>query len=164
LTAGGVGRFGGMNDQCGWYSAPAAIQRLRRSFCAAVSVLFADFGGIRIVLSSGSSRATSSLASGSLGTMAPISTATSRRSSRRSALREALSGPWQAKQFSDRIGRMSRLNSIAAEGEGEGEASAPRARDIPAPRVTNPTRVVAANVMARRCFVPVGFIGTPSLH
>ena len=64
--------------------------------------------------SSGSSamiRAISSLASGSPGAIAPASTAASRRSSRRSALRAALSGPWQAKQFSARIGRMSRLYS-----------------------------------------------------
>ena len=43
LTAGGSGRFGAMNDQCGWYSAPAATQRLSRSFCSAVSV-FLDVG------------------------------------------------------------------------------------------------------------------------
>src|SRR5262245_33884354 len=42
--------------------------------------------------------------------MAPIFTASSRTSRRRSPLRAALSGPWQAKQFSARIGRMSRLN------------------------------------------------------
>jgi len=41
--------------------------------------------------------------------MAFASMASSRRSSRRLALRAALSGPWQAKQFSARIGRTSRL-------------------------------------------------------
>ena len=56
-------------------------------------------------------RATSSLPSVSPGVMAPALMASSRRSSRKSALRAALSGPWQAKQFSARIGRTSRLNS-----------------------------------------------------
>ena len=42
-----LGRFGAINDQCGWYSAPVAIQRFSNSFCAAVNVLFTDFGGIR---------------------------------------------------------------------------------------------------------------------
>ena len=42
-------------------------------------------------------------------TMAPNFMASSRLSNRRSALRAALSGPWQAKQFSERMGRMSLL-------------------------------------------------------
>src|SRR5437773_5261666 len=48
------------------------------------------------------------------GLIAPILMAASRSSSRRLALRAALSGPWQAKQFSARIGRTSRLYSILA--------------------------------------------------
>ena len=56
-------------------------------------------------------RAISSLLSTSPGTMAPALMAASRRSSRRSAFRAALSGPWHAKQFSARIGRTSRLYS-----------------------------------------------------
>src|SRR4051794_16749199 len=39
--------------------------------------------------------------------------ATSRLSSRSSACREALSGPWHEKQFSNRMGRTSRLYRIA---------------------------------------------------
>src|SRR5262245_50480064 len=39
--------------------------------------------------------------------------ASSLRSRRNPALRLFLSGPWHAKQFSDRIGRISRLNSMA---------------------------------------------------
>ena len=82
-----------------------------RPSAAAVSVLVVFGGGISSLGSSALIRAISSLDSGSLGAMAPASMAASRRSSRRSALRAALSGPWQAKQFSARIGRMSRLYS-----------------------------------------------------
>ena len=88
---------------------PGRDPRRSFSFCAAVSSLWIDAGGIRSSLSSEKIRWISSLSSGLPGTMAPILTATSRRSNRRSALRAALSGPWQAKQFSARIGRMSRL-------------------------------------------------------
>ena len=56
-------------------------------------------------------RAINSLASRSPAVMAPASMAASRRSSRRLAFLAALSGPWQAKQFSARIGRTSRLYS-----------------------------------------------------
>ena len=56
-------------------------------------------------------RATSSLPSSSPGVIAPALIASSRRSNRKSALRAALSGPWQAKQFSARMGRTSRLYS-----------------------------------------------------
>ena len=56
-------------------------------------------------------RSTRTLSSALPGTIAPYSTASSRLSRRSSAFRAALSGPWQAKQFSARIGRMSRLYS-----------------------------------------------------
>jgi len=45
------------------------------------------------------------------GTRAFISMAASRWSSRKSPFRAALSAPWHAKQFSNRIGRISRLYS-----------------------------------------------------
>ena len=59
-------------------------------------------------------RATSSLASMSSGTIARVplsnsSVALSATSRRSPACRLALSGPWQAKQLSERIGRMSLL-------------------------------------------------------
>src|SRR5437868_7004136 len=57
-------------------------------------------------------RSMSALLSGWPGAIASASSAASRWASRSPALREALSGPWQAKQFSARIGRMSRLYSI----------------------------------------------------
>ena len=101
--------MGGMNDHSGWYSAPAAIQALSVSFWAAVSCLWIEGGGITSSLSVAKMRWIISLSSGLPGAMAPALTATSRRSNRRSAFREALSGPWQAKQFSARIGRTSRL-------------------------------------------------------
>ena len=85
--------MGGMNDQSGWYSAPAAIQALSVSFWAAVSCLWIDGGGMTSSLSVAKMRWIISLSSGLPGTMAPALTATSRRSSRRSAFREALSGP-----------------------------------------------------------------------
>ena len=58
--------------------------------------------------------ATTPLASARPGTMASFAIADSRTSSRRPALRWPLSGPWQRKQFSERIGRMSRLNSTGS--------------------------------------------------
>src|SRR5207245_809857 len=74
-------------------------------------VLCALRGGIRLDAFSAKMRSTSRLFSGWPGTMAPALTASSRRSSRRSAWRAALSGPWQAKQLSAKIGRTSRLYS-----------------------------------------------------
>ena len=123
-----------MNDQCGWYSAPAAIHALSSSFCAAVSFLWSSAAASPRPGRRRRSAAISSLSSGLPGTMAPALTATSRRSSRRSALRAALSGPWQAKQFSARIGRMSRLKlgfESAAQTESAKQANDPasRARD-----------------------------------
>jgi len=95
FTSGGCGRLGGMNDQSGSYSAPAAIHCRNSSFCRSVSRLFDAGGGIRSPGSLAKIRATTSLESTSPGAMAPLLTATSRRSNRRSAFRAALSGPWQ---------------------------------------------------------------------
>ena len=62
-------------------------------------------------------RCTNSLLSGRPGTITKLpprsDLAASSTSSRRSASRFAASGPWQRKQLSERIGRMSRLKSIA---------------------------------------------------
>ena len=73
-------------------------------------------------------RAISSLAAASSGTIArrPLSSsavACSKVSSRRPACRLPLSGPWQAKQFSERIARMSLLKESRA-GGGAGGAAA----------------------------------------
>ena len=111
FTAGGVGRVGGMNDQCGWYSAPSAIQRLSSSFCSGRSTFLSAGGGMTSSGSSEKMRSSMTLESGSPGAIAPDSTASSRRSRRRSPFRLALSAPWQEKQFSTRIGRMSLLKS-----------------------------------------------------
>ena len=109
FTAGGSGRVGGMNDQCGSYSAPSAIHRFSSSFCSGESVFFRLGGGITSSGSSEKIRSSMTLESASPGAMAPCSIAASRSSRRRSALRLALSAPWQEKQFSTRSGRMSRL-------------------------------------------------------
>ena len=66
-------------------------------------------GGITSSGSLLSIRAISSLSSGLPTTTEPCFAAAPGTSSRRSALRWLRSGPWQAKQFSERIGRMSRL-------------------------------------------------------
>ena len=74
-----------------------------------------DFGGGMISsLSSVKMRATSVLFSASPGTIAMSPDfagliAASRTSSRNPAFWFALSGPWHAKQLSERMGRMSRL-------------------------------------------------------
>ena len=105
---------GGVNDQWACHSAPSAIQRRSVSISSGVSVLWLSAGGIRSDSSSLVMRAINSLASGSPGdtgvipdSASPI--ALSRWSSRKPALRDAASGPWQAKHLSDRIGRTSRL-------------------------------------------------------
>ena len=112
----------GTKAQCGSYGAPWAIHRLSRSTCSSVSrPILASGGGITESGSVEMIRATSSLASTFSGTMAraPLSSslvACSATSSRRPACRLPLSGPWQAKQLSERIGRMSRLNEIRPAG------------------------------------------------
>src|SRR5580658_3218136 len=85
------------------------------SFCASVSTFSAYLGGMRRAGSVAKMRCTMALLSGSPGTigMAPEGvgfTASSRRSRRIPAMRARLSGPWQRKQVSDMMGRMSRLN------------------------------------------------------
>ena len=128
----GWGRSGfatGTNAQCGSYAAPSAIHRLSRSTCSPVSrPILASGGGITESGSVEMIRATSSLAATSSGTIAraPLSSslvACSATSSRRPACRLPLSGPWQAKQLSERIGRMSRLNEIRPRGSARGAGS-----------------------------------------
>ena len=103
------GRCGAIYAQCGSYFAPALIHRRKSSTSAAESGGFFDSrGGIRTSGSSLATRVINSLPSASRGTIAH-SVAPSSRSSRNSAFRAAESGPWQAKQRSARIGRMSRL-------------------------------------------------------
>src|SRR5581483_5552802 len=109
FTAGNGGRLGGINDQCGSYSAPFAIQRFSISFWASVNFFLVLGGGIKCDLLSDKMRSIRELFSTSPGTMASDLMASSRRSRRRSALRAALSAPWQAKQFSAKMGRTSWL-------------------------------------------------------
>ena len=128
FTAGRSGRAGGMNDQWGSYSPPAAIHRFRRAFWSAESVFLACGGGITSSGSSEKIRSSMTLESGSPGTIDPDSTASSRTSSRRSAARWALSAPWQPRQFSTRIGRMSWLYETASAARTDaGTAASPRA-------------------------------------
>src|SRR5216110_3367150 len=94
--------------QCGLYSAPAAIQRLSVSFSAAESLFLVLGGGISSSSSVEEIRLTNSLLSGLRGTMAVAPdfagwVATSRTSSRNLDLRAASSGPWNLKQFRDKI-------------------------------------------------------------
>jgi hypothetical protein len=98
------------------------------------------------------SRSRSTLASGfpgtiaglpSRGAVAPLSV-----SRRRSAWRLAASGPWQAKQVSARIGRMSRSNRTP-DGAGASAACAPG----PATAPTETTSTIDASFRARRIVV-----------
>ena len=117
FSAGMTGRCTRSNAQWPRYSAPSAIQRRRISASADETGLLMCGGGM---ITSGSVlaiRARISLASGFPGTMAvpPLSSAamaTPRSSSLNPACRSSASGPWQAKQRSERIGRTSRLKSI----------------------------------------------------
>src|SRR5262249_60279601 len=92
LTCGIGGRLGAMKDQWGWYSAPAAIQRLRVSFWAGVSFLWVLGGGMTSRAEVAKMRSTRALLSGLPGSVAPLLMARSRLSRRRGAWRAALSG------------------------------------------------------------------------
>jgi len=99
-SPGTFGRFGAMSDQCASYGAPSLIHCFKSAICCAVSFLSLFGGGM---ISSGSfeeTRDASSLCSTLPGTMARTpslsASAPSRVSSRRSALRAFLSGPWHA--------------------------------------------------------------------
>lgn len=114
-----------MKDQCASHAAPCAIQRRKRSFCAAVRLLCEAAGGINSAGVVVAIRAQTALASGFPGTTGTRGTceagpgrfpnSPSRVSSRSPACRFAESGPWHAKQLSESTGRMSRLNSIFPE-------------------------------------------------
>lgn len=103
FTGGQNGFLGERKAQWVSYSAPSLIQRSRISLSLAVSGFFVSGGGMS---SSGSvewRRKISSLSSALPRTMASR-TASSRTSSRSFALRDFSSGPWQLKQWSERIG------------------------------------------------------------
>src|SRR5437660_4012206 len=117
FTSGNGQRVGLTKAQCSAYGASSAIQRVSVAICAGVRWLFVSLGGMRSSSSAAVIRRTSSLLSGEPGTMAallllPGATADSRLSSRIFVVRCAASGPWQAKQFFDKMGRMSRLKSM----------------------------------------------------
>ena len=106
-----------------------------------------DFGGG--ITSSGSvlvMRRISSLSPLLPGTMTGslVRRAPSFTSSRRSALRVLASGPWQMKQFSERIGRMSRLKSTGSGPAERGGKAVPGQDEAqaeqPAPRRPQPGR------------------------
>src|SRR5262245_25304476 len=89
------------------------------SFCAWVSSLCADLGGITVAPVE-KMRATISLRSGSPGTIGTRPervglVASSLISRRMSARRAFLSGPWQRKHVSDMMGRMSRLKLVRSD-------------------------------------------------
>ena len=62
----------------------------------------------------------------------------SARSSRSPALRFRASVPWQAKQWSDRIGRMSRLKASGAEEVDSAAGAVPTLRKAPIQRRIHP--------------------------
>ena len=109
-------RLGAINAQCGWYSAPEATQRSPRVLVwAAVNGFLAEGGrghhllggpprGPRAIISE-PSRVAGLEGPGGDGGLAAC------RAGGRPC--GALSGPWQRKQVSRRIGRMSRLNSTS---------------------------------------------------
>ena len=111
--AGGiVGRLGGMNAQCFSHLAPCEIHARSVSMSLDVNARPESTGGIRSSGSAWVMRLNNSLPLGLPAVMiawpgAPVS-------SRRSALRLAASGPWHSKQFSERIGRTSRLNGTGS--------------------------------------------------
>src|SRR5262245_2530472 len=117
-TFGSAGRLGAANAQCTDHDAPCSIHCLTRAICSALSFLPLVGGGIISDALCELMRENSSLSWGLPGTMATpprfsLANAPSLVSSRSFALRDFSSGPWQAKQLSDKIGRMWRLKSMA---------------------------------------------------
>ncbi len=96
-TAGTAGRAGLTSDQCASHAAPCSIQRLTRSFCAALSFLCDFTGGMRSDSSSAMMRWYNSLSAGlpfTTGvTPSRAVNSPSSVSSRRPRLRVAGSGP-----------------------------------------------------------------------
>ena len=95
------------------HDAPCSTHLRSVSICCAVNCLPNFFGGILASGSSVSSRSIRSLSSGFPGTTAAppdlsLASIPSLVSSRKPALRCLSSGPWQAKQFSERTERTSR--------------------------------------------------------
>ena len=107
--AGMSGVWTGWKAQCPSQATPSSIQRRSSSRSAAVGAFPVEGGGITRSGSSCTSLASSSLSSGAPGSATKsTSSCTSRR---RSPLRAAASGPWQSKQYSERIGSTSRPKS-----------------------------------------------------
>ena len=119
LTTGEVARCGGRKAQCFSHPAPCLIHSSMSDASAADTVAPVCAGGMRRVLSSLRIRCNRTLAAGSPGTIArrppPRSAfAVSSRSSRRRMPLAVASAAWQAKQRSERMGRMSRLNDTGS--------------------------------------------------
>ena len=114
---GASGRAAAAYDQCVSHFAPSSIQRRSMPICASVSACPESGGGMR---SSGSGSRiffTSTLLAALPGTMMPSSAKAPSRVSKRNLVSRCFSsGPWQAKQLLDRIGRMSRLKLSGAAG------------------------------------------------
>ena len=110
---------GGANDQCCEYSAPELIQSLSNCRCCSVRGFLVSGGGMTESGSVESIRSESRLSEDLPGTMDLAESASSRRSSRRLALRDCSSGPWQLQQWLARIGLISEAKS------GPDEASCP---------------------------------------
>ncbi len=114
-TCGTDPRSGLRKDQCGCQGAPCSIQRFTIAICAGFSSLCESGGG----MTSSASFVISLLYNRDLSgepftTTSPSSRFAkipSSRSRRSPAFREPGSGPWQWKQASAKIGRMSRLKA-----------------------------------------------------
>src|SRR6516165_2592206 len=107
VTEGGGAAIGGMNDQCFCHFAPSATHCVKVLICSGFSTCPLEGGGIRLSGSVDVMRRISSLSPGLPATITERAPSSVSKCS--FALRFALSGPWQLKQRSDRIGRTSRL-------------------------------------------------------
>ena len=111
--------LGGVNDQCGSYSAPCSTHRVRSAISSSESWRLLFGGGIWTSGSLEVMRRTSWLCPGLPGTTAcppdvKAAKAPSSVSRRRSPSRAASSGPWQAKQRSERMGLTWKLKSTVS--------------------------------------------------
>ena len=114
--AGGSVWTGAVKDQCESHLAPSSIQRVSSAFCLSVSACPESGGGMR---SSGFGSLiflTSRLFAALPGTITPSSRNMASRVSKWNLVSRCFSsGPWQAKQLLERIGRMSRLKLSGGE-------------------------------------------------
>ena len=159
FTLGKLGRCGGVKAQWVCQGAPSSIHWRTSSICFSVKVRSEPTGGIRVAWSLVLILWYSLLSAAFPGTITwypPRSAkAPSFVSRRRFTIRCFSSGPWQAKQLSERIGRISRLKSTPL-GLESGCATVVTSK-VASPAATNPAKRKLKQVRCLKLIPPRQF-------